>query len=340
MRYLILTLTLLMLSFSSFGQGTFCDGWDKGYQAALKSCREYATTPTCPSKFNNQSYSDGYGKGYAEALLKCPEKDKTKTLAERTESNSGTDQFGYNSSIPSVEVDFNKIYKKNPINDPKNWTSTSATTLTWDDVNKEMEKNYDNYANNLRRAAANGAFLTASQKAKDIVPIKSSLNSYKYLVIKDIKVEKDSQLKKVMNTINTELSKTNFEIINFNSKNLPSDFLADTNLAVFLNVTSQLNNWPFRTVTSHLYNYEGEVLHSRSVRHDRSPHFLTRLVLEEIVAYPYIYSPKSNMDSKKITREEAIKKLKEAKELLDLGILKKEEYDKIADELKPVIINN
>ena len=194
-----------------------------------------------------------------------------------------------------------------------------------------MEKNYDNYANNLRRAAANGAFLTASQKAKDIVPIKS-FQLVKYLVIKDIKVEKDSQLKKVMNTINTELSKTNFEIINFNSKNLTSDFLADTNLAVFLNVTSQLNNWPFRTVTSHLYNYEGEVLHSRSVRHDRFPYFL--------LAYPYIYSPKSNMYSKKITREEAIKKLKEAKELLDLGILKKEEYDKIADELKPVIINN
>jgi len=36
----------------------------------------------------------------------------------------------------------------------------------------------------------------------------------------------------------------------------------------------------------------------------------------------------------------AIKELKEAKEMLDLGILSKEEYDIIATRLKPIIINN
>ena len=39
-------------------------------------------------------------------------------------------------------------------------------------------------------------------------------------------------------------------------------------------------------------------------------------------------------------RAKAIKELKEAKEMLDLGILSKEEYEIIADRLKPIIIGN
>jgi len=39
-----------------------------------------------------------------------------------------------------------------------------------------------------------------------------------------------------------------------------------------------------------------------------------------------------------MTREEAIAKLKESKDLLDLGLLKQEEYDKIKNELTPIIM--
>ena len=41
-----------------------------------------------------------------------------------------------------------------------------------------------------------------------------------------------------------------------------------------------------------------------------------------------------------LKRREAVKQLKEAKELLDLGILSKSEYDKQAEELKPIILDN
>lgn len=39
-----------------------------------------------------------------------------------------------------------------------------------------------------------------------------------------------------------------------------------------------------------------------------------------------------------ITREEAIAKLKESKELLDLGLLKESDYEKIKEELTPIIM--
>ena len=39
-------------------------------------------------------------------------------------------------------------------------------------------------------------------------------------------------------------------------------------------------------------------------------------------------------------KEKAIKELKEAKELLDMGIITQEEYQKIADKLKPIILAN
>lgn len=40
-----------------------------------------------------------------------------------------------------------------------------------------------------------------------------------------------------------------------------------------------------------------------------------------------------------MTREEAIAKLKETKDLLDLGLVKQEDYDKLKTELTPIIIN-
>ena len=55
--------------------------------------------------------------------------------------------------------------------------------------------------------------------------------------------------------------------------------------------------------------------------------------------------PKINLNrkvvlKKTISRDEAVKQLKEAKEMLDLGILTKEEYDDLSKKLKPIILKN
>ena len=43
---------------------------------------------------------------------------------------------------------------------------------------------------------------------------------------------------------------------------------------------------------------------------------------------------------KKLTKDEAIKEVKELKDLLNLGIITQEEFDKRAAELKKVILGN
>ena len=55
---------------------------------------------------------------------------------------------------------------------------------------------------------------------------------------------------------------------------------------------------------------------------------------------PKIDLSKKVVKKKKVSRDEAVKQLKEAKEMLDLGILTQDEYDKISAKLKPIIINN
>ena len=46
------------------------------------------------------------------------------------------------------------------------------------------------------------------------------------------------------------------------------------------------------------------------------------------------------LQNRMMTREEAIAKLKEAKDLFDLDIMSEEEYNKIKDELTPIIMGN
>tara|TARA_B100000683_G_C12159344_1_gene419425 strand:- start:12 stop:467 length:456 start_codon:yes stop_codon:yes gene_type:complete len=55
---------------------------------------------------------------------------------------------------------------------------------------------------------------------------------------------------------------------------------------------------------------------------------------------PKIKLDKKVVVTKKITRDEAVKQLKEAKEMLDMGILTKDEYDSLSKKLKPIIIDN
>ena len=41
---------------------------------------------------------------------------------------------------------------------------------------------------------------------------------------------------------------------------------------------------------------------------------------------------------KAVKKSEAIKEIKEAKELLDLGVINQAEYDELANKLKPIIL--
>lgn len=61
---------------------------------------------------------------------------------------------------------------------------------------------------------------------------------------------------------------------------------------------------------------------------------LARADIEKAIDSKEILNPKQ-----KISKEDAIKKLKESKDLLDLGIIKQEDFDKLKIELTPIILN-
>lgn len=53
-----------------------------------------------------------------------------------------------------------------------------------------------------------------------------------------------------------------------------------------------------------------------------------------------LLSPKTGCicDHSGMTRDEAIAKLKESKDLFDLGLIKQDDYDKLKTELTPIIM--
>tara|TARA_B100000989_G_scaffold48193_1_gene31429 strand:+ start:2556 stop:3215 length:660 start_codon:yes stop_codon:yes gene_type:complete len=62
---------------------------------------------------------------------------------------------------------------------------------------------------------------------------------------------------------------------------------------------------------------------------------ITVIDLEKAISFGEVINP-----VQKITREQAIKKLKEAKDLYELDLMSKSEYEKLRSELTPIITNN
>ena len=62
---------------------------------------------------------------------------------------------------------------------------------------------------------------------------------------------------------------------------------------------------------------------------------MARAYLEKALESGELINPKAAM-----TREQAITELKKAKELLDLEMMTQEEYDKLKNELAPIIKGN
>jgi len=71
--------------------------------------------------------------------------------------------------------------------------------------------------------------------------------------------------------------------------------------------------------------------------------FITGKTETGMTRYVFDYEKALSVDevvTDTLTREQAISKLKESNDLLDLGLLSQENYDKIKEELTPIIMNN
>jgi hypothetical protein len=223
--------------------------------------------------------------------------------------------------------------------------SKSTVTLK-KDPNAEINEMSKNLGNNIGKAINNGAFKTASQKCEDIIPIPSNINKYKYLIINKVSAPKEKEINDITKVIFEELNITNWLILDSNA-NLPEDLKTNPNLSLFLYLNSENVGWPFRIVVLTITDFKGGIIHQRAVRHDRSASFLAALTLKSLKSFPYSFNSElvdkqlvSDEDLKKLTKEEALIKLKEAKELLDLKVISNDEYEQLINKLKPILINN
>lgn len=73
-------------------------------------------------------------------------------------------------------------------------------------------------------------------------------------------------------------------------------------------------------------------------------YYFVKKYYDELISYVYKKQQKRNQKkfkrSKFLKKQQAITEIKEAKELVDLGILSKEEYDELSKKLKPIILEN
>ena len=86
MKHVLLTTLIFLLSFITFSQKTFCDGWEDGYLSGKTAMKEYpGITPICPiAQINADTYEIGYQRGYERAtgiansvILKASETENT-----------------------------------------------------------------------------------------------------------------------------------------------------------------------------------------------------------------------------------------------------------------------
>lgn len=225
-------------------------------------------------------------------------------------------------------------------------TTSTSTIKVEKDPNEAMVKSSEQLGNNIRIAAQNGAFKTASQKCEDVIPISISLNKYKYIYISKISASKQREEVEITNMVNEELSSTNWVVLD-SIQEIPADLLSNKNLAVYLFIDSENDGWPYKNVSLTLTDNKGNILHRRAVRHDRSAEFLSKLTLNTLKNHPHNFDVLlvekdllDNEDLSKLSKTDALKKLKEAKEFLDLNVISKDQYDELVLKLKPILLEN
>jgi len=71
---LLVLLITITLSANTINEmlSDFCNGWEKGYQEAIKGCLKVGLTPICPiPPIGRDTYKHGYGMGYYKGQQEC-----------------------------------------------------------------------------------------------------------------------------------------------------------------------------------------------------------------------------------------------------------------------------
>ena len=335
-----LLLLLLLVPMVSFGQSSsqdYNDGYKKGFKEGfcyedLSCYPPYPPYPPYP-KYGFDTQKDGYNRGLMDG--------KAKRDSENTSST------GSSSKLPSLEApkaDLRGSYA-NPQYVP-------AAPSTGEQVGKAISD----------VGAQIGASILANVKRGNeiIVPLKVDLNAFKYVVIKNIDQSGGkSAAKNVIQRINKYLLKQGYNVINLTHKKeskrdaVPEDLELDPSIALYITIWAKDNMSGLQGDLT-LFDYSGNLVHQKKST-SLSYNTTSKELSSELISNRFAYSPDSEkylpvqLSQAEIQYKEqqvesakdvAMNELKRHKELLDMGVITQEEFDKKAAELKKVILGN
>ena len=304
-----LLLSLLIAPVLGFGQTNFCSGWDKGYQDGLNSCMKAGVSPICPiPPVGSDSYNDGYGLAYSKAKKKCN---------QNVSNNSGQ----ISSTVPKLEV---QKQDYGSYSNPKVYTPQSNASFA-QGFNETID--LSKYENN------DELFKAIPEIEFDHI---NNLNRYKYILIKDDQKHQKLFMKNYLK------NKSNLPIfINIISTPLREnlELIATASVKSAVGMKGMYVNFSLNDSNGNqIYSKTGySLLFGVAVKK-----IFKNLIANGGEAYNFdkslgVQKTYIKTDNKK---SEAIEELKKMKELLDLGLINKNEFDIKSKELKKIILGN
>ena len=334
--FFILILCNLSYSQSSFADG-YKDGFKKGYCLEDIGCVP-PVAPVAPIPAAGFStYSDGYARGVQAGQSKRQSKKKSTSLPTASSLSTA-------SSLPAPATNFSGSYAN-----PK---------VVIDNSDAVVGKAISDAGANIASAVIGR--VKRNVKNDVVVPLKINLNAFKYIVFNNVDKEGGKAASRsIINKVKKRLIKSGYEVIDIVNKNpknndpLPDDLKNDSSLGLYASVWAKDN---FDGVQARLKLYDSN---ENLVFEKVTVNFMTGGVADrvssEIVSINHNYDPNlekylpiilteeekiAKQQAKDRQKELALKEIKRLKELLDLELISKEEFEEKSKELKEIILGN
>lgn len=334
-------LIILLFSISMFSQdyySAYQEGYKKGYCFEDFGCTPPIppNSPTPRSGFD--SYEDGYNRGFSDG--KAAKQKNQKSSSQKPSNNYELPKFERNYTSNSSGA------YSNPQAVVDNSGSVFANAIS------SAGNNFSNAINSRPRKAL---------KNEVITELKVDLNAYKYIVFR--RVENEGVINTsgfIKNKVKKRLSKKGYNVLDFSEKKqhkndpIPNDLNEDPTIGLYASLQVKNNFGSSIEVRLELFDSNEDLVYEKFSVSTSSGGAADK-VSSELASKNHKYDPslekylpillseeekiaiQKAIDSKK---EYALNEIKRLKELLDLELISKEEFEEKSKELKEIILAN
>jgi hypothetical protein len=336
--FLIAFLIFPVTLFSQDYYSAYQEGYKKGYCFEDFGCTppNPPNSPTPRSGFD--SYEDGYNRGFSDG--KAAKQKNQKSSSQKTSNNYELPKFERNYTSNSSGAYSN----------PQAVVDNSGSVFA--DAISSFGNNFSSAINSRPRKAL---------KNEVVTDLKVDLNAFKYIVFnKLIKEGSVSTSGLIKNKVLKRLSKSNYNVVDISEKKqhkndpIPNDLNEDPTIGLYASLRVKNNFGSSIEVRLELFDSNEDLVYEKfSV--STSSWGVADKVSSELASKNHNYDPSLEKylpiilsDEEKIAiqkaidskKEYALNEIKRLKELLDLELISKEEFEEKSKEFKEIILAN